>query len=309
MTTRDRAPWPHILAATLVVALGALLATRSDSRNPASPPHRAARVDAGAVTLRAIRAGSGPSVVLLHGYGESLMSWRGAFDRLARQADIVALDLPGFGLSDKPPTGYSNEAMATAVLGAMDSLHIARAVLVGHSMGGAVALTAALVAPERVAALVLIAPAVSASAWDFQPPESGGGGAADWVRRAIARYETLRPRFTGPHDPAWLAEEPTAAAYSPASDAAYGVALQAVLREFDFNYLTRSRAAQLSLPTLLIWGEFDQVIPRAVGATLVRVLPTARLEIVPRSLHRPQVERPDTVAALISGFLSHLGTQ
>lgn len=285
----------------VAAALGAMLLS-SNREAGGTPPRQALRVTAGRLTLRAVRAGAGRPVVLLHGFGESLISWRGAFDRLAAHSDVVALDLPGFGLSDKPASGYSNDTLAAVVLDAMTSLGMAHATLVGHSMGGAIAVATALRAPERVDALVLVDPAVSAGTWGFKPPRDAAS-TTDWLRRAIARYETLRPRFTAPHDPSWLAEDSTALAYSPSNDSAYGRAIQAVLREFDFDYLTPARASRLHLPVLLLWGEFDQVVPPQVGRTLLLGLPQATLEVVPRSLHRPHVERPDTVAAMIESFL------
>ncbi len=294
--------WLRVAAVAAIAGAGMCVVSSTGRRGAA--PHLAFRVRAGSLSLRAVRAGTGPAVVLLHGYGESLLAWSGVFDRLAQGADVVALDLPGFGLSDKPRTGYGDTALARDVLAAMASLGIAHATLVGHSMGGAVAIAAALEAPDRVDGLVLLDPAVSAGTWGFAPP-AGAGGQADWMRAAIARYETLRPRFSPPHDPDWLAESPAAMAYTPAGDTAYTAALEAVLREFDFDYLTPERARALRQAVLLIWGEYDQVVPPAVGRTLVRGLPRARLVISPRSLHRPHVERPDTVSALIAGFIEH----
>lgn len=307
MTSRVRGRWRRALLAVAIVVTAALVFSTGGDHDPA-PFHRALMVSGDGVRLRAARAGQGPTVVLLHGFGESLLSWRAAFDRLAAGADVIALDLPGFGLSDKPATGYGNERMAAAVIGALDAMGVQRAVIVGHSMGGAVAVTLALQAPQRVTALVLVSPAVSAASWGVRPPGSEGL-TDDWMRRAIARYERLRPRFTAPHDPNWLREDSAALAYTPADDPAYDVALQSVLREFDFDYLTPERAVRLTAPTLVIWGEFDQVIPRTIGARIVESVASARLVIVPRSLHRPHVERPDTVATLIAGFVSQLGTR
>lgn len=294
--------WPHGLAAAAVVVLAVVALSSGRAPRHAEPVRTALRVDAGEVTLRVARGGRGTPVVMLHGYGESLMSWRGVFDRVASVADAIALDLPGFGLSDKPATGYHHHRMAAAVLGVMDSLGLRDAVLVGHSMGGAVALSVAVRAPERVRALILIAPAVSASGWNLPIP-SDSARTSDWLRRAVASYETIRPRFTGPHDPSWLAESDSALAYTPAADPAYGTALQAVLREFDFDHLSPAQAAGLRMPTLLIWGEFDHTVPTAVGRALAATIPEARLEVLRRRLHRPHVEHPADVANLIVGFL------
>lgn len=282
------------LAGAVAVAAALLVSTASEP-DP-RPNHRAFWIDSGAKRLRAVRAGAGATIVLLHGYGESLIAWRAVFDRLAHRADVVALDLPGFGLSSKPASGYSTDSLAADVLRALDALGIERAVLVGHSLGGAVAAAASIAAPERVRALVLIDPAVVTS------PRLDE--AVRRLKTAIAEYEILRPRLTSPHDRAWLAEpDSESTAYTTAGDSTYRAALQAVLREFDFGYLSAGRSQLVRAPTLLIWGEFDQLIPLELGEALVRELPNARLEIVRRSWHRPHVERPDDVAALIVQFL------
>lgn len=293
------------LAGALAIGVAGTTLMVSEGHDRArTAAHQARYVGAGTARLRVVRAGAGPAVVLLHGFGESLMSWRGVFDALAPHAEVVALDLPGFGLSGKPATGYATDTMAAAVVRAMDALRIDSAVIVGHSMGGAVALAVALGAPGRVRALVLVAPAVSAGAWGFTPPQ--GSGTDSWLRAAVAGYETLRPRFTAPHDPDWLIELPGDAAYSLADDEAYAISLGAVLREFDFDYLTRDRAARLRLPVRVIWGEFDQVVPLAVGRTLDTALADAELAVISRSLHRPHVERPEETARLIAAFLAGL---
>lgn len=282
------------LAGVVTVAAALLISTASE-REP-RPSHRAFWVQSGAKRLRAVRAGAGTSIVLLHGYGESLIAWRALFDRLAHGADVVALDLPGFGLSSKPASGYATDSLAADVLRALDALGIERTVLVGHSLGGAVAAAASITAPGRVRALVLVDPAVVTS---LRLDE-----AVRRLKAGIAEYEALRPRFTSPHDRAWLAEpDSEATAYTPAGDSTYREALQAVLREFDFGYLSAGRSRLVRTPTLLIWGEFDQLLPRGLGEALARELPNARLAIVRRSWHRPHVERPDEVAALIVQFL------
>jgi pimeloyl-ACP methyl ester carboxylesterase len=264
-------------------------------------PHNVITLSAGAHRLRAVRAGSGPAVLLLHGYGESLLSWRSTLDRLAREADVLAIDLPGFGLSSKPALGYSTVDYARAVVAALDDAGMERAVVVGHSLGGAVALAAAVLYPDRVAGLVLLAPAV-AIPW-FLDATSAQADSRVAVRRAVARYERLRLRFGGVHDPAWLAESDTALAYDPADDPAYGVALEAVLREFDFAYLSPELAGRVRAPALVLWGEYDPIIPRSVGVALATALPGAGFEALSRSWHRPHVERPEEVAERIARFL------
>ena len=105
--------------------------------------------------LRYVRAGSGPAVVLVHGFGSSLYTWKDVIPALAVGHDVVALDLPGFGASDQP-ADLSFEDLPRAVLGLMDRLGIGKAALVGNSMGGATVAIVAAEKPDRVDALVLI---------------------------------------------------------------------------------------------------------------------------------------------------------
>lgn len=292
-----------VLVAGAVTVAG--LATSSPVSEPLAPPHRAITVGSGSLRLRAVRAGAGPVVVLLHGFGESLLAWQGVFDRLSREADVVALDLPGFGSSSKPRTGYSTDSLAWAVLRAMDTLDIRRAVLVGHSMGGAVAAAVSVAAPDRVRGLAMIDPAVVSAPW-LREAGATSERNRDLVRRGIAGYEALRMRFAGAHDPAWLAESDSAMAYNPATDADYVTALQAVLREFDFFYISPERARRLQLPIIILWGEYDLTVSVELGRALANALPTSEFHVVDRSWHRPHVERPAEVAGLIAGFLRRL---
>jgi pimeloyl-ACP methyl ester carboxylesterase len=294
----------RVLLATAAAAGGFILVSSERKDRPQEPPHEAVWVPSGELRLRAVRAGSGRTLVLLHGYGESLLAWRAVFDSLSHHGDVVAFDLPGHGLSSKPPTGYSNEALATAILTAMSNLGITDALVVGHSLGGGVAGAMAHLAPERVRGLVLIAPA----AWvtpRFLPAADNNQPAGQGVRAIITEYEALRPRFRSPLDPAWVrAPDAASATYSGADDQAYRVALQAVLREFDFAYLGRGRAASIAAPALIIWGELDPLTTLDQGNQLAAALPLARLVVLERSWHRPHVERPDEVSGLIVRFLN-----
>jgi pimeloyl-ACP methyl ester carboxylesterase len=282
-----------------LVAIALLLPTLLllDTHRHATVPHRAEWLEAAGLRWRAVRGGDGDTtLVLLHGYGEHLLTWRGVFDSWARQFRVMAVDLPGFGASDKPDAPYSLDTTAARVRALLDRWTEGPLVLVGHSMGGAVAAAVALGAPQRVVAIVLIAPAGVAAGLGEIRTELGTRGFA-----AIGWWESLRAFVTPMHDPTWLKEPPAMAAYDPLVDPAYRRATARVLRDFNFE-APAERLRELHRPVLLIWGRQDPVIPFAAAERFLDLLPCARLAAL-NTLHRPQAERPDTVAALVLGFL------
>lgn len=289
------------IAAVFLAAAAGTIALSSDRRS-IDPPHQAQMIRAGELNLRAVRAGHGPGVVLIHGYGESLVAWQALFDLLTPHFDVLALDLPGMGLSSKPATGYQTDSMAARVLEAIDASGMERVAIIGHSLGGALAASIASNHPGRVRALVLIDAALVVNP-TLLPDTSAESAPARLMRSTIARYEMLRSRFSPPHAPQWLAESALALAYSPADDPASAAALSAILREFDFEWLTAERAARIVAPSIVIWGALDPVVPPDDGARLARQL-NAPFHLVHRSWHRPHVERPSQTAELVIPFLN-----
>lgn len=271
-------------------------------RRPPRPPHTAEWLDAGGVMVRAVRAGTGDTtLLLLHGYGESLITWRAVFDRLASRTRVIAIDLPGFGVSGKPDLPYSLAAMTERLSSFLDRNVTGPVVLVGHSMGGELAASLALARPDRVHALILIAPAGY---------RIGLGGIADTMypskARTLGRYLAFRSFITPIHDPTWLAEPDSTADYDLMGDSAYSRSAARVLEDFDFRGL-HNRFGEITQPTLLVWGGLDPVVPFSVGDTLSRLIPCVRFVRLPKAFHRPQAEVPDTTLAIIGAFLEHPG--
>ncbi len=271
-------------------------------RRPPVPPHTAEWLDAGGVSVRSVRDGTGETtLLLLHGYGESLTTWRAVFDRLASRARVIAIDLPGFGGSAKPDAPYTLPAMTERLSSFLDQWTTGPVVLVGHSMGGEIAASLALARPDRVTALILIAPAGY---------RIGLAGIADTMypskARTLGRYLALRSFITPIHDPTWLAEPDSTANYDLLGDSGYRRSAARVLEDFDFRGL-HGRFGEISQPTLLVWGGNDPVVPFSVGDTLFRLIPCVRFASLPNAFHRPHAEVPDTVLAIIQAFLGDLG--
>lgn len=262
------------------------------------PAHVAEWLDAGGVRVRTARAGSGDTtLLLLHGFGESMTTWRALFDPLSATWRVVAIDLPGFGVSEKPDTSYSLPAMTERLSRFIDRWIQGPLVVVGHSMGGELAAALALARPDRVNLLVLIAPAGFRIAL---------GGLVDTMdpgkARTLGRYLAFRSFITPIHDRDWLQEPDSTANYDQTRDATYSRAAARVLEEFDFTGL-RDRFQEISQPTLLIWGGLDPVIRIAVGDTLSQLIPCVRYVGLPKAFHRPHAEIPDTVLAEIVAFI------
>ena len=292
-----RRPSSWWIALPLVGALWMVM----DHPQPA-PVHQAEWLDAGGIPLRTVRAGEGDTtLLLLHGFGESLTTWRALFDPLAARTRVIAVDLPGFGGSGKPDTTYSLAAITERLSRYIDAWTTGPLIVVGHSMGGEIATSLALARPDRVRALILIAPAGY---------RIGLAGIVDTMspRKAatLGRYLGLRSFITPIHDPGWLGEPDSLVDYDLTGDPHYSRSAARVLQEFDFVGL-RDRFKEVTQPTLLIWGGNDPVVPFSVGDTLSRLIPCNRYETFPTAFHRPHAEMPDTVLAVLRRFLDRPG--
>ncbi len=283
------------------IAPALLLLTLLLDRRPAHhAEHRAAWLPAADVQLRAVTAGAGDTtLVLLHGFGESLFTWRALVDPLATKTRVIAVDLPGFGGSQKPDSGYSLPTMTARLSDFLDRSTKGPIVVIGHSMGGELAAALALARPDRIVAIVLIAPA----GWNI-----GLGGVADTMypgkAKAIGWYLSSRAFLLPEHDPDWLGEPDSAAAYTLIGDPAYRRSAALILQHFDFRAL-RDRFGEIRQPVLLLWGGLDPVIPYAYADSIATRLPCGRLVTFPSALHRPQVEIPDQVLAQIGRFVAN----
>ena len=242
-------------------------------------------------------------MILLHGLGASVYAWRKTIGPVrAAGFRVVAFDNRGFGSSDKPAHGYTNAEYASLVVALMDSLHIADAVLAGHSMGGAIAAETAIRFPKRVRGLALIAAA--------------GLGVREPVLFRVARWPVLgafavalqgrgfveRVLKSSYADPSKVTPADVEQYYAPVADPAYGRALRGVLREFRFSGLT-GRVDRIQVPVLVLWGEEDRWIPIALGRALATQLARSAFLSIPRAGHSVQEEAPDEVNRLLIKFL------
>jgi pimeloyl-ACP methyl ester carboxylesterase len=278
-----------------------------EQRYPAGSPFRAQYRIVDGTQLRMIDTGRGTPVVFIHGFASSIYSWRKTLlPVLAAGYRVIAFDNRGFGFSDKPAPGpavsYSNAAYARLVVALLDSLNLPSAVLVGHSMGGAIAAEVALRYPARVRGLILIDAAGFGVRWPGMLKVGrwpGAGGVATairgrWVTERLVRFMYAEPRK--------VTEQDVDQYYAPVLEPGYGRALRGVLREFRFDTLV-GRLGAVAAPTLVVWGAEDRLIPVRDGSRLAAELPRGVFVVVPRTGHAAAEESPDEVNRLLISFL------
>jgi pimeloyl-ACP methyl ester carboxylesterase len=281
------------------------LAATSGSRDPARLRFNTVKTKRGAISTLA--AGRGRPLLLLHGLGGTKASFLPTIAALAPEGRrVIAIDLPGFGDSDKPVGApYDAPFFSKAVVALMDELGLHDADLLGHSMGGRVALELTMFAPQRFRRAVFMTPSLPwlrerrwASWLRFVRPELGLIQPAprpvveDIVKRVIPGG---RSRYAAAGIDEFLRMYTTARGRA----AFYAAARQIYLEEPE-HFWTRLR--DLSLPALFIWGAHDGLVPAAFERHVREAVPGAQ-HLVLRSGHVPQIERPQELHRALSRFL------
>ncbi len=296
---------------SLHVGVGFLAAT-SGSNEPGGLRFHSLRTR-GFGRLSAVSAGTGPAtVVCAHGLGGTKASFLPTVNALADHYRVVALDLPGFGESDKPiGAPYDAPWFARSVFAAMDALGVERAHVAGNSMGGRVAIEAGLTDRDRVGALVLLSPAL---AWLRSRPW------APLIRALRPELGLIQPaprpiveamvrRLVPAANGGWTAagiDEFLRAYLTPSGRAAfYAAARNIYLDEPHGEDGFWTRLESLQCDSLFVWGRKDTLVPIGFMKHVERALPRARHAELPCG-HVPQVERPRETHAAIREFLAEL---
>jgi pimeloyl-ACP methyl ester carboxylesterase len=268
-----------------------------------------------AMTTDAVAAGPAGrprahELVLLHGQPGSAADWTQVTARLPAALHAVAVDRPGYGSSPLAPCGFA--ANARAVLGELDSRGIRRAVLVGHSYGGGVALTAASLAPDRVEAVVLLASIGPGcvNGWDRLLAAPGAGPLCalvawrltPWIARA--RLARIGRRHGGPPAPGehvnWQIWAHSRREHGPLWRS-FLAEQRALMRELDELV---AAVPSVRSPVLLLADPQDTMVPFGTARLLARELPDARLQLVEGAGHHLPRRAPDAVAGAIAQFLA-----
>jgi pimeloyl-ACP methyl ester carboxylesterase len=253
-----------------------------------------------------------PVLLLVHGMAGSSATWRPVLPKLAERFTVVAPDLPGHGESDKPRQDYSLGAHANALRDLMIALGIERATVVGQSLGGGVAMQLAYQHPRHCERLVLVS--------------SGGlGTEVSWMLRALtlpgAEYlmPVLFPSFVrdvgnavsrglGRLGVRWPHVEQEWRAYAslaePENRPAFVRTLRAVVEPGGQSVSAHDRLYLASqMPTLIVWGERDRIIPVAHAHAAHEALPGSRLVVFESSGHFPHSEEPEAFAVALIDFI------
>jgi len=264
-------------------------------------------VKANGVRLRVTECGSGPTVVLLHGLFMDHGAWDGVIDQLAGEFHLVAPDFPGFGDSEKPPLarfGYDVESFTEVVADLYAGLDLGRAAVVGHGLGGAVALTLAARHPELVARLVVVDTPCFDAPLDVQRrlallPVVGGFIFKQLWGRAAFRSFFKSMLYGGRPSPSLDKIDRYYEAFN--DPAARGSAL-ATLRGTSDTRAVSALTARVQAPTLVVWGRSDRIVPARLGQRLARQIRGAGFELMDAG-HAPHEECTVAFSAIVARFL------
>jgi pimeloyl-ACP methyl ester carboxylesterase len=280
------------------------LAATNGSTDPARL--RFERVKAGRLSISAMAAGAGPPLIMLHGLGATKAEFLPMLPWLAPRHRVIAIDLPGFGDSTKPVgAGYDAPYFARSVVALLDELGLERASILGHSMGGRVALEMGALAPDRIDRLVAMTPSLAwlrqrrwAPGLKLIRPELGllqptpRPAVEAFVKRAIPGAES---RWVAPAVDEFLRSYTTAR-----GRAAFYAAARNIYLEDPEPFWSTLRA--LSVPSLFIWGSQDKVVPIGFQRHVREAVPMAEHAVLDCG-HVPQLERPRELERALKRFL------
>ncbi len=257
--------------------------------------------------------GSGPPVVLIHGMVNSSRHWKRVALELADRYTVIAPDLIGHGDSATPRGDYSIGAHAAAIRDLLSSLGIRSATMVGHSLGGGIAMQFFWQFPERVERLALVS--------------SGGLGPEVSPLLRAAALPGFSGLLAGAAQPRVLDSLDDVAARLKGRGSAYGVQVEAIVRALRPLQRAEARKAFLQtlrsvidargqrvsavdrlyllgpVPTLVVWGERDRTIPLEHGRLAHEQIPHSRFETLPRAAHFPHLDDPVGLATVLADFI------
>ena len=248
--------------------------------------------------------GEGPPLVLIMGYRLNQAAWPESFiEALAEQFTVISLDNRGTGLSDKPVDGYALANMARDVCALLEQLQITRVHMLGYSMGGAVAQEFVRQFPERVSSLIFCATMC-------------GGPRAVYAKSSVLSVmrdldglspeEAARRIWKVTYAPGYLERHPEAAEAQMRREIALPTPLHAADLQFQaFAEFDGSKSlSAIRCPTLVLTGDLDELIPAQNSKVLAKLIPGAKLVVIPGCGHRVMWEATDECVLLVTGFIA-----
>jgi pimeloyl-ACP methyl ester carboxylesterase len=274
-------------------------------------PHRL--VDAGGVSTYVVDAGEGPTVVLVHGYGDTADGWRRVVPSLLQNHRVVAVDVPPFGRSGQPRAPKLLDFYRDFFPDLLEKLEIERATVIGHSLGGAIALHLTLERPELVERLGLVAPA-------------GLGDAPPWWWHALAGYEHAWKRLLAvpsPFTEALIRQGMTRFLdwrlfhdhRQMRETIDHLVNMHAAPRDFDrllaagrcciesYTGTLLADSSAIGVPKWMVWGRHDGLVPAQHAAAYARLHPDAHVHVFEHCGHYPHIELPSRFNRLLHEWI------
>ncbi|MGJ7922557.1 alpha/beta fold hydrolase [Neobacillus sp. LXY-4] len=234
-----------------------------------------------------------PPLFLIHGFASSTYTFRRIIPFLQKQFSIIAVDLPGFGKSEKSTSFvYSYQNYAELLIKCLHQLDVTNVAIVAHSMGGQIALNMARMTPEKINKLILLCSSgYLKKARKLQVYSSYLPFFEKFVRYYVGRKEVKDHLKNVFYNQALINDEIINEFARPLSEKGFYQALIRLLRHREGDLLPH-QLQEIQIPTLLIWGQEDRVVPLEVGQRLVRDLPNAQLISYEKTGHLITEERP-----------------
>jgi pimeloyl-ACP methyl ester carboxylesterase len=253
-------------------------------------------------------AGGAPPLCLLHGLFVTSYAFRRLIPELAARRRVIAIDLPGTGDSDRPSprqTGeYAIDWLAHSVLQTLGALGVDRCDLLGHDLGGAIAVAAAGEEPRRIRRLVLVDPVLLAVSLPLQGALSVVPSLGSEVfKRTIRRSDLRRFLVQGLSTPELCSDSDVNVYWDRLTRRGGREATYAMLSQLPSLVTLRDGLRAIEAPTLVLWGDRDRLVPPEQADRLADMLPRARIELVDGCGHNPADERPVEVARMIESHL------
>ena len=280
------------IAALLLIVLSAVAASAAQQPSPAQK-----EVVVFGQKIRYLEAGSGPTVILLHGLGGSGQNWMFTVNGLSPQFRVVVPDQIGFGNSDKPLINYRVRTYVDFLNEFYKQLKIERASLVGNSMGGWIAAAFTIAFPEKVDRLVLAdatgyAPPAN---FDFKSLYALNPSTREGMKQLVARVFFNKSFSTDTVIDQFLAQR-----MSAGDGYTINSLIESVGRREDF---LDGQLGQIKTPTLIIWGREDGLVLLSEGERLKQDIANSKLIVFDRCSHFPQVEKAGEFNAAVLEFL------